>query len=106
MWIGTVGGRRDGDLRGCAREAVRGGCALWGKASPCGGGAPSIAIRDAMPLPFAAVRTSPLTCSRSRVPQENAISAEIVSDGLIKEDLMEELALTELECDAVLLGCV
>ena len=51
-------------------------------------------------------RTSPLTCSCPRVPQENAISAEIVSDGLIKEDLMEELALTELECDAVLLGCV
>ena len=79
---------------------------MWGKASPCGGGAPSISIRDALPLPFAAVRTSPLTCSRPRVPQENAISAEIVSDGLIKEDLMEELALTELECDAVLLGCV
>ena len=35
--------------------------------------------------------------------QENAITAEIISDGLIKEDLMDELELTEIECDAVLL---
>ena len=44
-------------------------------------------------------------CACPCAAQDNAISAEIVSDGLMKEDLMEELDLTELESDAVLLGC-
>ena len=44
-------------------------------------------------------------CACARAAQENAINAEIISDGLMKDDLMDELELSELEYDAVQLGC-
>jgi len=97
-----------------AGDAVRRGCAVWEQASPCGGVhqafrrlAFALCLRVAhQPADVLSPGCSP-TCVRcARAAQDNAISAETVSYGLMQEDLREELELTELQCDAVLLGCV